>query len=159
MSGQSRGAARSEVVWHWFAVCASGDSLVLEIRLDGKDLYSSAFPICRVRRGEIKPDPQQRLLTFRFDGVPRRFGSRYRGTATQPIAGNIWEAGGEPDAIHLGVSFATDNEVLFNMVHVAPADAAARSERSRGLVITTHPVERGDRTPPSKRLKLTGRAK
>jgi hypothetical protein len=156
VSGQVRGAARTEVVWHWFAVCASGDSLILEIRLDGQGLYSATFPICQVRRGDIKPDPQQRLLAFRFNAVPRRFRGRDPARDMQPIAGNVWEAGRKPDAILLGISFSTDQQVLLNTVHPARADAASRTEQIRGLVVTTRPVQRSDRTPLPKRSKRTG---
>ena len=150
VSGQAPTAAPDEVVWHWFGDCLSSDSLVLEVSLDGTSLYSSAFPICQARRAEITPEPQQRILEFRFDAVPRRFGPRSRATATQPIDANVWEAGGERHAIVLGVSFATEHQVLLNAHHVARADAASRSERVRGLVITTRPVRRGDRTPLKK---------
>src|SRR5712671_7432750 len=119
-------SARDAVVWHWFGSCTGGDSMVVEVSLDGKPLYSSTFPICRVRRRDIKPEPQQRLLEFRFDGVPRRFGPRDRSTQPQSIGANIWEAGGDPDAILLGVSFATAQQVLLNMVHVAHAKSASR---------------------------------
>jgi hypothetical protein len=158
VSGQVRGAARNEVVWHWFAACASGDSLILEIRLDGQGLYSATFPICQVRRGDIKPDPQQRLLAFRFAGTPRRFGTRYPSTVTQPIAGNVWEARRDRDAIRLGVSFATEHQVLLNTVHVARPQGAARSEQIRGLVITTRPVQRSDRTSSPRRSTSPGGA-
>jgi hypothetical protein len=140
LSGQAPPSARDAVAWHWFGACASRDSLAMEVRLDGKSVYSSAFPICRLRRSQIKPERQQRLLAFRFDAVPHRFGPRSRATETQPIEGTIWEAGGDQQAVRLGVSFAAGDQVLLNMVHVAPADAASRSERPRGLVITTHPV-------------------
>ena len=141
--GQAPAPARDEVVWHWFGDCANSDSLVLDVTLDGKSLYRSAFPICRARRADIKPEPQQRILEFRFDGEPHRFRSRNRATGTEPIQGNIWEAGGERHAIQLGVSFATGDQVLLNTVHVARADSPSRSERVRGLVITTRPLRRG----------------
>jgi hypothetical protein len=156
VSGQ--GAARDEVVWHWFSVCPSGDSLVLEVRVDGKDVHTSAVPICQIRRGAIKPEPQQRLIAFRFDAAPRRFGTRNPSTEPQRITGNIWEARRQRDVLRLGVSFATEHQVLMNTVHVARVDAAARSEYIRGLVITTRPVKRADRTPSTKRSKPAGGA-
>ncbi len=159
VSGQASTSARDALIWHWFGDCANNDSLVLEVTFDGKPIYSAAFPICQRRRIDIKPEPQQRILQFRFDGVPRRFGTQYRATGTEPIEGNIWEAGGERHAILLGISFATDQRVLLNTVHVARADSPSRSERVRGLVITTHPTRRSHRTPPNKRLKLTGAPK
>ncbi len=151
--GQAPTSAREEVVWHWFGGCASSDSLVLDVSLDGKSLYSSTFPICRARRTDIKPEPQQRILEFRFDGEPHRFRRRNPATGPQPIQGNIWEVGGERYAILLGVSFATGDQVLLNTVHIARADSPSRSERVRGLVITTRPLRargRGGRTPPER---------
>ncbi|OLE00110.1 MAG: hypothetical protein AUG80_03285 [Candidatus Rokubacteria bacterium 13_1_20CM_4_68_9] len=158
VSGQTR-AVPGEVVWHWFGECASSDSLVLEVSLDGKSLYSSAFPICQARRRDIRPEPQQRILEFRFDAVAHRFKRQYRATGAQPIEGNVWEAGRERNAILLGVQFVTEDQVLLNMHHVARADAASRSERIRGLVITTRPARRGERSPPGTRLKLPGTGK
>src|SRR5260370_25459858 len=147
LSGQGRTSAPNEVVWHWYGVCASGDSLVLEVRLDGNALYNSTFAICHVRRTEIKPEPQQRILEFRFDGEPHRFRSRYHTSGMQPIDGSIWEVGGDRQAIRLGVQLATEQQVLLNTTHVARARSASRSERGHGLVITTRPRRRG-RPPP-----------
>ena len=139
LSGQARTSAPNEVVWHWFGACASGDSLVLEVHLDGKAVYSSAFPVCQSRRSEIQPEPQQRILEFRFDAEPKRFRAQDKAEGTQLIVGNIWEAGRKRDAIRLGVSFATEQRVLLNTIHVARAHSPSRSERVRGLVITTRP--------------------
>ena len=143
-------AARDAIVWHWFGDCAGRDSLVLEVRFDDNPVYSSTFPICQVRRSRIKPEPQQRLLEFRFRAVPRRFGPRSQATDIQSIQGNIWESGGARDAILLGVSFAAGDQALLNMHLVARAQLASRSERMRGLVITTRPVRPGNRTPRSR---------
>ena len=122
-------------------------SLVLEVHLDGKAVYSSAFPICQSRRSEIRPEPQQRILEFRFDAEPKRFRAQDKAEGTQLIVGNIWEAGRKRDAIRLGVSFATEQRVLLNTIHVARAHAPSRSERVRGLVITTRPTRRANRSP------------
>lgn len=155
-SGQAPPAAPGQLVWHWFGACPSSDSLILEFHVDGKLVYSSAFPICQVRRSDIGPEPQQRLLTFRFEAAPRRFGTQYRASEPEPITGNVWEAGQKRTAMVLGVSFATAERVLLNTRHVARPDTRARSEWIRGLELITRPVHRAERTPPNKRLKLTG---
>jgi hypothetical protein len=147
MFGQTTSSAREEVVWHWFGSCAGSDSLFLEVRLDGASVYSATFPICHERRRDIKPEPQQRLLTFRFVGVPHRFRPQSRKTEIQAIDGAVWEAGDQQTAIQLGVAFAAGDEALLNMHHVASASFPSRSERVRGLVITTRPV-RSDHAPP-----------
>jgi hypothetical protein len=146
VSGQAIPAARDQIVWHWFGTCASGDSLIFDVQVDGKPVYSSTFAICHMRRTEIKPEPQERLLTFHFDAAPRRFGAQYRATEPEPIVGNVWEAGRKGDAVVLGVSFATAERVLLNTRHVARADRAGRSEWIRGVVLTTRPVRRGRTT-------------
>ena len=140
VSASGQGSARNEIVWHWFGTCAGSDSLALEVSLDGKQVYAATFPICKLRRSQIKPDRQQRLLAFRFDAVPRRFGPRSRVADMRPIDGNVWEAGGEGQAIQLGVSFAAEDQVLMNMHLVASVDVPSRTERIRGVVITTRPV-------------------
>lgn len=146
LSGQAVPAARDQIVWHWFSTCASADSLILDVQVDGNPVYSSTFAICHMRRTEIKPEPQERLLTFRFDAAPRRFGAQYRASDPEPIVGNVWEAGRKGDAIVLGVSFATSERVLLNTRHVARADRAGRSEWIRGVVLTTRPVRRSRTT-------------
>ena len=142
VSSQAPPSAREQLVWHWFGACTSGDSLILEFHVDGKLVYSSAFPICRLRRSDIGPEPQQRLLTFRFDAAPRRFGTQYRASEPEPIIGTVWEAGQKGTAIVLGVSFATVERVLLNTRHVARPDTPARSEWIRGLELITRPVRR-----------------
>src|ERR1700674_3271862 len=137
VTAQAPTSARDEVVWHWVGTCGRSDSLASNVSLDGKPVYTSTFPICRQRRADIKPDRQQRLLQFRFAGVPRRFGVRSRAAGIQLIEGNVWETGGERHAILLGVSLAAGDQVLMNLHLVASTDGASRSEGPRGFVITT----------------------
>jgi hypothetical protein len=151
LPAQAPVSPRDAIVWHWFGDCAGRDSLALEVRFDGQPVYASTFPICQVRRSRIRPEPQQRLLEFRFNAVPRRFGPRSRATDIQSIRGNIWESGGAADAILLGVSFAAGGQVLLNVHLVARARLASHSERIRGLVISTRPVRLGDQTPGTQR--------
>jgi len=129
-----------QVVWHWFTGCAGRDSLSLRIVFDGQPLYSAVFPICHLRHGDIKPDPEERVLTFHFSAAPSRFRAQ-SSRAVQPLNGSIWESGSDPYALHLGVSVATEEMVLLNMTHVAKPDQSSRTERVRGMVITTSPVQ------------------
>lgn len=141
-AGQTPSAARGQLVWHWFSGCVATDSLMLDVRVDGQPVYSTVCPICQLRHSEIRPEPQQRVLTFRFEAAPRRFGPQYRGTEPEPIVGSIWEAGQKSNGIVLRVSFATAERVLLNTRHVARADAPARSEWIRGIELITRPARR-----------------
>jgi hypothetical protein len=56
------------------------------------------------------------------------------------IEGNIWEAGADPDALTLGVSFVNGNRILTNTVHIAHPAARNESVVATGLVIRTYPA-------------------
>jgi hypothetical protein len=142
LSGQAPASAREQLVWHWFGGCASSDSLILEFHVDGRLVYSATFPVCHMRRSDIRPEPQQRVLTFHFTAAPHRFGTQYRASEPEPITGNVWEAGQRGTAVMLGVSFATAERVLLNTRHAARPDSPARSEWIRGLEMITRPVRR-----------------
>ena len=134
--------AADEVVWHWFGRCAGHDSLELNVTLDGQLLFASTFQICHQRRADIKPDPQQRILEFRFKAAPNRFRT-HTSRDPVPITADIWEAGAETYGMRLGISFSSDAQVLLNTIHTARAQAASRSEQVRGMVIATRPVTKG----------------
>jgi hypothetical protein len=138
-AGQSSRPSPNDVVWHWYGPCAGKDSLVLDVTLDGQPVYRSTFPICKQRRGDIKPEPQQRMLEFHLNAAPKRFRAGSE-KGVQSIRTNVWEATQETYGIRFGFSFSTEERVLLNTIHVARPGASARSEQVRGLVITTRPV-------------------
>jgi hypothetical protein len=140
-SGQSTNS-RNDVVWHWFGDCASGDSLVVDVRFDGKDIYSSTLPVCKMRRSQIKPEPQQRFLSFEFVALPRRFRAGNKEPEPVPIRGAIWETDGDATSIRLGVQFAMEGLSLLNAHHPARIASETRTEPVRGLLITTRPVKK-----------------
>jgi hypothetical protein len=68
------------------------------------------------------------------------FPSEFRTHSTDSIEGDIWQAGGEPNGLTLGISFDTKKQILLNTLHVARPDKQTSSELDRGLSITTHPL-------------------
>ena len=134
VSGPTRLSTPDEVVWHWFSACSKGKKVELQVLLDGKAVYGSSFSACSMRRAEITPEPKQRILAFVLPkGGHRRLGVH---TALE-IEGNVWEAGGDPDAILLGVSFATKDRILLNAIHVVNMLGASQSDLAPGLVVKT----------------------
>ena len=79
----AQAANRAEVVWHWFDDCSGSDSLTLDVTLDSTSLLSSTFPICRNRRDQIRPEPEQRILVFEFTAEPQRFKRSYASAAPE----------------------------------------------------------------------------
>ncbi len=125
---------KSAVVWTWSKGCKGDHKLGVTVRLDGKALYRGVLPICRGSR-----DAEEGRVKFHFAGG-HSFQGEHHTRSTDSIEGDIWQAGGEPDALILGISFDTGKQILLNTVHIAKPKKQASSTLDRGLVITTYPV-------------------
>ena len=97
----SAAAANSDVVWTWSKRCNDDHRLGVKILLDGKALYRGVLPICRGSR-----DEEDGRVEFHFVGG-HTFQGEYRTRTKDSIEGDIWQAGGEADALILGISFDT----------------------------------------------------
>ena len=127
-------AEKSDVVWTWSKRCNDDYSLGVKIRLNGKVLYRGVLPICRGSR-----DAEDGRVEFHFAGG-HTFQGEYHTRTTDPIEGDIWQAGGEPDALILGISFDTGKQIILNTIHIAKPEKRTSSEVDKGLLITTYPV-------------------
>jgi len=130
----SASAMAQDVVWNWSRECKGQRQLNVTIRLEGKVLYQGLLPICPGTRGAADG-----RVKFHFSSGDL-FGGRYRARKTEIIEGDIWQAGGEADALILGVSFATKHQILLNTLHVAKVDMKSNVELDKGLSIITYPV-------------------
>jgi hypothetical protein len=124
----------ADIVWTWSKQCIGKQELEVTVRLQRKVLYRGVLPICRGSR-----DAEDGRVEFHFAGG-HVFQGEYRTRSTDSIEGNIWQAGGEPDALILGISFDTNNQILLNTLHIAKPDSQTSSELDKGLFITTYPV-------------------
>jgi hypothetical protein len=125
-----------EVVWDWLDQCDNSKTLTVEITFDNKTIYKSSVPICRLRRGDIQVERKQKRLVFFLEKEEKK--SLFGEPKEARVEGNIWKAGGEPDAIILGVSFATKERIWLNTLHLAFPEKASWSELSRNLYIQTY---------------------
>jgi hypothetical protein len=123
-----------DVVWTWSKQCNAKQQLNVLVRLGSRVLYQGFIPICQGSR-----DTEDGRVDFGFVSG-HLFGGQYRAPGTDKIEGDIWQAGGETDALVLGVSFATKKQILLNTLHVASTDKKTSSELDKGLSITTYPV-------------------
>jgi hypothetical protein len=126
----------SDQLWSWFGNCGEKRYMEVEVVLSGKVICQSSFPICPIpdRSKEV-----EKRLVFSFKGG-HVFQGEYPTTPTQTIEGNIWQAGADPGAILLGISFSTKKQVLLNTIHVAKAGRASVSEIDPGLTVRTIPI-------------------
>lgn len=127
-------AEKSDVVWTWSKRCNDDYKLGVKVRLEGKVLYRGVLPLCRGNR-----NAEDGRVKFHFAGG-HTFQGEYRTRKTDSIEGDIWQAGGEPDALILGISFDTGRQVLLNALHIAKPEKQASSELDKVLFVTTYPV-------------------
>ena len=123
-----------DIVWTWSAQCDTKQQLRVTVHLQSKLLYEGLLPICLGNR-----DAENGRAEFHF-ASDRVFGGRYRARMRDSIEGDIWQAGGEKDALVLGVSLATKKQVMLNTLHIASPDKKTSAELDKGLFITTTPV-------------------
>jgi len=122
--------------------------MAVEVRLDATLLYRASFPICHVDASDVsRLGP--RILRFSFKPCRRILWSGYRENndttdATQEIEGNIWQAGGEPSVLLLGVSFATKDTIMMNTLHIADTTRRSQTEIVKGLRVATFPTNQAE---------------
>ena len=121
-----------DVVWTWSKECRGNHKLGITVRLHSKVLYRGVVPICRGSR-----NGENGRAEFHFAGG-HLFQGEYGTRSADLIEGDIWQAGGEPDALILGISFDTKKQILLNTLHIAKPDKQVSSELDKGLFITTY---------------------
>src|SRR3954451_6260577 len=102
-----------EAVWTWSKGCDGDHKLDVTVRSDRKVLYHGVLPICQGSR-----DAEDGRVEFHFSGG-RIFQAKYRTRTTDSIEGDIWQSGGEADALILGISFDSGKQILLNTLHIA----------------------------------------
>ncbi len=116
---------KRDVVWTWSKRCNDDHKLGVTVRLDRKVLYRGVLPICRGSR-----DAEDGRVEFHFAGG-HTFQGEYRTRSTDSIEGDIWQAGGEPDALILGISFDAGKQILLNTIHIAKPEKQTSSNSTR----------------------------
>jgi hypothetical protein len=138
LAGFSQSSSEPERVWYWFADCNGGKMMGVEVFIDGASIYHSEFLAClRDRNGATSNS--QRRIEFHIPGG-RTFQGRYRTNKAETIEGTLWQAGADPDAMLLGLSFATKDQVLLNSIHIADPAKSTESTVDPGIVVKTRPL-------------------
>ena len=141
-------AQAHDTVWVWNAECHNPSIIAIRVRLDSTTLYRSSIPTCPWERGREKG-----RSSFRF--TPRRalVWNGYRsdeGDSTKndvgdttaagtPFKIDLWQAGGEVDAIELGVTASAHDGLHMNTIHVLRPGRRSRTTLAPGLVLETWP--------------------
>ena len=128
--------AAPESLWSWFGACDKKLHMGIEVQLDGKVIHRSTFPICPIKD---RSEEVAKTVEFSFKGG-HLFQGEYQTAASETIEGEVWQAGTDPGAILLGVSFSTKKQVLLNTIHVAKPYQESVSRIDPGLVVRTFPI-------------------
>ena|ERR1700743_3595646 len=123
----------SDTVWIWSQHCANARQLDVTVRLGDRVLHHSVIPICRGGR-----DDEDGKSEFHFPAnllLPKA----HQRLPSEQEEGDLWQAGGEADALILGFSLQGDNRIHLNTLHIAQPDMKVTTKLGRGLSITTFP--------------------
>jgi hypothetical protein len=126
-------------VWFWFGDCPNAKVMGIKIIVEGQTIYRSSFRACRMERTDANTEGEGKIRAFHFSGG-HTFQDEYRTAVREQIEGNVWQAGADPDAILLGVSFMTHDQVLLNTIHIVKPGKPTQSLLDRDVVIKTYPM-------------------
>jgi hypothetical protein len=126
-----------EVVWHWFSRCTDEKTIAIEVTQDKKTIFETSFPICKMRRGDVAPEPVQKRLVFFLVNEKRSYFGEPKG---EKLEGNIWESGTDPNDVILGLSFDTKTQIWLHSHLIVEPDKSSQFSMGKGLVVKIHPA-------------------
>ena len=147
-------AQEQDTVWVWNAQCHAPTIIAIRVRLDEATVYRSSLPICRWQRRFEKG-----RASFRFTSRRPLFWHGYRSdqgdstrdvgdttAANTPFEIDLWQAGGEADAIELGFTVLASDGLHMNSIHMLWPTKPGTTTMAPGLVLETWPASHsGDR--------------
>ncbi len=113
--------------------CAAGRTLMVQVRFANTNIYHTSFTICRRQRSQIPQTHWQ----FSFTPWTRLHWSNDSTASGELVSGDIWQAGGDSDALELGVSMEAHNQILVNTIHVASPSGSSTTPIDDGLIVVT----------------------
>jgi len=113
--------------------CGAGRTLMIEVRFANTNVYHTSLTICRRQRSQIPQIHWQ----FTFTPSTRLHWSNDSTAPGELISGDIWQTGGDSDALELGVSMEAHNQILVNTIHVASPSGSSTTPIDDGIVVVT----------------------
>jgi hypothetical protein len=142
-----------DTVWVWNAKCHRPSMIAIRVRLDGTSVYRSSIPICRRKRrfekgkGAFRFTPTRALVWYgyRSDEGDSTKDVGDTTAANTPFEVDLWQAGGEVDAIDLGVTADAPDGLHMNTIHMLWPGKRSQTTLAPGLLLETWPE--GSRAP------------
>src|SRR2546427_54026 len=144
------GAQAHDTVWVWNAACLHPSMIAIQVRLDSTTLFRRSIPICRMERrsengrASFRFTPHRVLVWYGYRSDEDASG-KDPGDTTAPntrFEVDLWQAGGEVDAIELGVTADAPDGRHMNTIHMLSPTEQAEAVLAPGLVLTTWPERR-----------------
>lgn len=141
-------ANENDIVWVWNPQCQTPINVPLQVRLDGKTVYATSLPLCRLARrfengkASFRLTPWRPLIWYGYrsdegDGTKDDPGDPTAAGTTLTI--EFWQAGGESDVIELGYSVTANDGLHMNSIHLLSPTAASVTTMAPGLILETLP--------------------
>ena len=158
LAGAPPGPQLQDTVWVWNAQCRNPSMVAIRVRLDSTDLYRSSIPICRWGRrfengkASFRFTPNRALVWY---GYRSDEGDSAKDVGDTTVVGtpfrvHLWQAGGEVDAIELGVTVDAPDGLHMNTVHMLRPGKRSQTTLAPGLLLETWPGGPGSIHGPRK---------
>ena len=137
----------NDVVWVWNNNCEKSIMIRLEVRLDGKVIYSNSLPICKGRRdfengkASFNFTPNRPIVWYGYRSEPDNGGTDPGDTT--PAGTNLkfvfWQAGGEKNTIDLGYGVIAKDGIHMHSMHFLSPVSKITTIMAPGLILETWP--------------------
>ena len=147
LAGQGR-----DTVWVWNAACHHPSMIAVQVRLDSTTLFHCSIPICRMERrfengkASFRFTPRRALVWYGYRSEEDESGKDPGDTtaANTPFEIRLWQAGGEVDAMELGVAAVAPDGLHMNTIHMLSPIERSETELATGLMLTSRPERRAN---------------
>jgi len=136
-----------DTVWVWNAACHHPSMIAVQVRLDRTTLFHRSIPICRMERtsengkASFRFTPRRALVWYGYRSEEDESGKDPGDTtaANTPFEIRLWQAGGEVDAIELGIAAVAPDGLHMNTIHMLSSTERSETELATGLMLTSWP--------------------
>jgi len=140
-------AQEDNQVWVWNSKCNTPINIALQVKLDGKEIFSTSLPLCQWKRefedgkASFKFTPTRTLVWYGYrsdeeDGKEDKGDPTPAGTALEI---EFWQAGGEADEIELDYSVSASDGLHMNSIHLLSPTKKINTTMAPGLILETQP--------------------
>ncbi len=143
-------AQASDTVWVWNTACRHPTIIAIRVRLDSTTLFRRSIPLCRIERrfengrASFRFTAHRALVWYGYRSDEDESGKDPCDTtvAQTSFEIDVWQAGGEVDAIEMGVAADAPDGLHMNTIHMLSPAERVEMVLAPGLVLATWPEGR-----------------